>query len=156
MSGRIRIPKALREQVWLSIFNKQFEHKCYIDWCNNIINVFDFSVGHNIPVSKGGVTSLDNLKPICTRCNLSMSDTYTIDEWNKLGNSESAKELIDKIIEPVRKKRKLNSDSDSESDLKSEVKSETKSKLRNKVNSKVNSKDKSKVNKSIISSCLIM
>jgi len=112
MVGRIKIPKALREQVWLTIFQKQFEHKCYINWCKNIINVFDFSVGHNIPVSKGGSTSLDNLKPICARCNLSMSDTYTIDEWNKLGNSIDAKDIVEKMIEPNRKKRKINNDND--------------------------------------------
>jgi len=143
MSGRIKIPKALREQVWITIFNKQFEHKCYIDWCKNIINVFDFSVGHNIPVSKGGVTSLDNLKPICTRCNLSMSDTNTIDEWNKLGNSTDAALLVDKLIDSdkhVKKRRKVcNADSDSDSESKNKKKGSNKS-----------------TNKSIISSCLIM
>jgi hypothetical protein len=29
---------------------------------------------------------LENLIPICSRCNLSMSDNYSIDEWNKLYN----------------------------------------------------------------------
>ena len=83
------IPKALREQVWIKYFGKKYKHKCYIFWCKNDISVFDFQVGHNIPESKGGETVLENLRPICSRCNLSMSNTYTIDEWNKLGKPYS-------------------------------------------------------------------
>ena len=37
-----------------------------------------------IPESKGGQLDVTNLKPICARCNTSMSDNYTIKEWNKL------------------------------------------------------------------------
>ena len=80
-----RIPKALREQVWLRNMGHTFSKKCTIRWCSNKITVFDFHVGHNIPESKGGTIELENLKPICARCNLSMSDNYTIDEWNTLG-----------------------------------------------------------------------
>ena len=79
------IPKALREQVWLRYFNETYKHRCYIVWCKNEINVFDFQVGHNIPESKGGETVIENLRPICCRCNSSMSNTYTINEWNELG-----------------------------------------------------------------------
>ena len=78
------IPKAIREQVWLQTFGKVYENKCYISWCKNIISVFDFHVGHDQPESKGGTLDVNNLKPICARCNLSMSDNYTIEEWNKL------------------------------------------------------------------------
>ena len=78
---KANIPKALREQVWLETFGKMYEHSCHIEWCSNIINVFDFHVGHDIPESKGGTLTIDNLKPICARCNLSMGDNYTISEW---------------------------------------------------------------------------
>ena len=79
---KANIPKALREQVWIKIFGENFEHKCYVDWCTNEINVFDFHVGHDKPESKGGSLCVSNLKPICARCNLSMSNNYTIQEWN--------------------------------------------------------------------------
>ena len=82
MTTQQRIPKALREQVWLKTNNQQFQVKCPIAWCNNKINVFDFHVGHIIPQSKGGATTISNLKPICARCNLSMSNTYTITEFS--------------------------------------------------------------------------
>lgn len=53
-----------------------------VTWCANRINVFDFQCGHNIPESKGGDTTLENLLPICGRCNISMGNRYSIDEWS--------------------------------------------------------------------------
>ena len=76
------IPKALREQVWIQTAGPVFRCKCPVRWCKNTINVFDFQTGHNIPESKGGATRIDNLIPLCSRCNLSMSNNYTIEEWS--------------------------------------------------------------------------
>ena len=81
---KLTIPKAIREQCWITVFGKSFQHSCYIPWCKNVISVFDFHVGHDVPESKGGTLDINNLKPICARCNQSMSDTYTIQEWVKL------------------------------------------------------------------------
>jgi 5-methylcytosine-specific restriction endonuclease McrA len=75
------IPKALREQVWLTYVGPSFQRKCYIPWCKNTMNVFDFHVGHDNPESRGGATEIANLRPICARCNLSMGKTYTIQQW---------------------------------------------------------------------------
>ena len=36
------VPKALKEQVWINTFGKKFKNKCYVDWCNNEINVFNY------------------------------------------------------------------------------------------------------------------
>jgi len=85
MMNKKTIPKALKEQVWLKWCGRNFEAKCLVKWCANKITVFDWEAGHNIPESKGGETTLDNLIPICSRCNKSMSNNYTIEEWNKLG-----------------------------------------------------------------------
>jgi hypothetical protein len=89
---KAKIPKALREQVWRTVCKDAFEAKCPIKWCQNRITVFDFEVGHNIPESKGGTLDIHNLRPICGRCNCSMSNNYTIDEWNTLGNQSKKKE----------------------------------------------------------------
>ena len=78
------IPKALREQVWINCIGKKFEHKCTVTWCENIINVFNFETGHNIPESKGGTLDISNLRPICAKCNRSMGDSYTIDEFSAI------------------------------------------------------------------------
>ncbi len=79
-----KIPKALREQIWLRDIGRKYEGKCKIAWCENKMTVFDFQCGHDIPESHGGETILENLVPICSRCNLSMSNTYTIKQWNLL------------------------------------------------------------------------
>ena len=84
---KAHIPKALREQVWIQYYGTVFHNKCPTRWCQNRINVFDFQVGHNVPESKGGSTTIDNLVPICGRCNLSMSNTYTFDEWSQIFGS---------------------------------------------------------------------
>ncbi len=76
------IPQAVREAVWIYHCGRVFSAKCTVEWCRNEITVYDFQAGHNIPESKGGETTVDNLRPICSRCNLSMGDRYTIDEWN--------------------------------------------------------------------------
>ena len=112
------IPKAVREQCWIQSFGKSFEHKCYVSWCENLINPFDFHVGHDVPESKGGTLDVHNLKPICARCNLSMSDNYTIQEWQKLSpleeegekNIEGKNESIEKksIPHKLRKKHFMN------------------------------------------------
>jgi 5-methylcytosine-specific restriction endonuclease McrA len=60
-----------------------------VSWCDNIINVFNFQVGHDIPESKGGTLDIDNLKPICGNCNLSMSNNYSIKEWSNLIKNKS-------------------------------------------------------------------
>ena len=78
-----KIPKKVKEEVWVTNFGRKYESKCYITWCSNIINVFNFHVGHDKPESKGGTDDIHNLKPICDRCNLSMGNNNTIQEWNK-------------------------------------------------------------------------
>lgn len=79
-----QIPKRIREMVWNTYNSEKYSSKCYVSWCNNIINVFNYQVGHDIPESKGGTLDLSNLKPICGNCNLSMGNKYTITEWCKL------------------------------------------------------------------------
>lgn len=80
------IPKALREAMWLKRNGRVYEAKCATTWCPNKITVFTAQAGHNIPECKGGATTLQNLVPICSRCNQSMGSTYTFDEWCTLGH----------------------------------------------------------------------
>ena len=79
-----KITGALREAVWIKTMGRTFEAKCPVVWCPNMITAFDFQAGHNIPESKGGSTTLPNLIAICARCNFSMGNQYTIDEWNAM------------------------------------------------------------------------
>ena len=87
---KAKIPKAVREQLWLRDVGKEFESKCMTSWCKNTMTLFDYQCGHNIPESKGGKTVLENLVPICSRCNLSMSNNFTFEEWNSKHESKKS------------------------------------------------------------------
>ena len=95
------IPAAFREQIWLRTMGKVYEGKCPVVWCQNNITVHDFQSGHNIPESKGGKTLPDNLIPICSRCNQSMGDRYTIDQWNALGKATNTETHVP-IVKPAK------------------------------------------------------
>jgi 5-methylcytosine-specific restriction endonuclease McrA len=82
-----RIPAALREQVWLHTNGPIFSSKCSVKWCKNRITVFDFQCGHKHAEAIGGHTTLDNLTPLCSRCNQSMGIMH-FDDWQKLGGYE--------------------------------------------------------------------
>ena len=83
---KAKIPTAIQEAIWVQKMGRVFEGKCLTTWCPNIITVFDFHAGHNIPESKGGTIDPENLYPICARCNLSMGDRYTFIEWCSLSH----------------------------------------------------------------------
>jgi hypothetical protein len=78
------IPKALREALWIKYHGQTFRAKCLTSWCPNTVTAYDFQAGHNVPESKGGPTTLENLRPICARCNGSMNNNYTFDQWDML------------------------------------------------------------------------
>jgi 5-methylcytosine-specific restriction endonuclease McrA len=88
VATKANIPKALREQVWLRHAGRVYERKCLVTWCKNIMTVFDFHVGHDVPESLGGATEIANLRPICARCNLSMGSSYTVQEWSRLSTAQ--------------------------------------------------------------------
>jgi 5-methylcytosine-specific restriction endonuclease McrA len=73
----------LKREIWQKHIGEKYNAKCYIKWCNNIITPFNFEAGHNIPESKGGSTTIDNLYPICSTCNKSMGNRYSIHEFSE-------------------------------------------------------------------------
>ena len=89
-----KISAALREQVWIQSRGHVFKAKCAVTWCQNIITVFDFQCGHDIPESKGGPTDITNLYPICGKCNLSMGNHYTFKEWCLLYKGKAQEEPL--------------------------------------------------------------
>lgn len=85
------IPKSLKENVWLHWIGPKYSHKCHVAWCNNKITPFSFEAGHDIPESRGGETTVENLRPICASCNKSMGNRYTIQEFSKLHSAQQRK-----------------------------------------------------------------
>jgi hypothetical protein len=66
---RPKITLELRKKVWN---NDLMKGKCFC--CQEIIEYTDFECGHVIPVSLGGLTNLENLRPICHKCNKDMGN----------------------------------------------------------------------------------
>jgi hypothetical protein len=77
------VNKGLKEKIWLNNFGNQFEVLCPCCEIRNI-NPFSFSTGHIKPESKGGETSVKNLKPICCHCNSRMGTLNYYDYKNKI------------------------------------------------------------------------
>jgi 5-methylcytosine-specific restriction endonuclease McrA len=66
------IPKTLKKMVWDKyIGENKGKAKCYCCKHQDIRQI-DFEAGHVKAESKGGSTTVDNLRPICHQCNISM------------------------------------------------------------------------------------
>ena len=83
MARRKKIPQRHKMEVWYRYIGEKYKATCMVPWCQHVITPFNFPLGHNQPHSRDGGTDVDNLRPICAQCNLSMSNRYTIDEWNE-------------------------------------------------------------------------
>lgn len=68
---RKSIPKRIKDMVWeQSMGQNKAEGPCFC--CKKIINITDYHCSHIISVSNRGSDTLENLKPLCAQCNLSM------------------------------------------------------------------------------------
>jgi 5-methylcytosine-specific restriction endonuclease McrA len=70
------IPAEVKRQVW-NTYNgvEKGQAKCFTCGVNDI-SQGTFEAGHVIPEFMGGVTSLENLRPICSGCNKSMATKH--------------------------------------------------------------------------------
>ena len=64
-------PLALRNAVWKTYVQDTTNPKCYCCGVESI-STGNFECGHIISKAKGGLTNLENLRPICSLCNKSM------------------------------------------------------------------------------------
>lgn len=80
---RPKISKDLRKKVWGS---SDMCSNCYC--CDESLDFDNFECGHIIPVCQGGLTHLNNLKPICHECNKDMG-TMNLEEYKKIRNEQS-------------------------------------------------------------------
>jgi len=81
-----------RRIIWEKYYGSVYESSCYI--CKNeIINVFNFELGHGKAKALNGSDTIKNLSPICSGCNRAMGLMSP-----KLFQKEQKYLLIDKII----------------------------------------------------------
>ena len=77
---RLPIPNVIRNKVWVASNGESWYGKCHV--CEETIAITGFHCGHDVAVSKGGETTVENMKPICSACNLSMG-TKTMSEMKQ-------------------------------------------------------------------------
>jgi hypothetical protein len=76
------IPKSVKIAVWNKNIGETIgKHKCM---CCNVADItqMNFHCGHIIAEAKGGKVHVDNLLPICSKCNRSMG-TQNLNEFKK-------------------------------------------------------------------------
>ncbi len=74
------IPKTIRGIVWRNYF-KTLDNECTL--CDNIISLDNFECGHIKSRKNGGLDVVNNLLPICGKCNKAMSSTNLYDYCNQ-------------------------------------------------------------------------
>ena len=99
------IPKVLKDLCWNRwIGDNIAKHVCLCCEINEI-KMNSFHCGHILAESNGGATSVENMKPICAACNLSMGQTNLNDFRKRCGfgnNAVQKKKAI--VVKPKVKK----------------------------------------------------
>lgn len=67
---RKSFPKSLRHSLWRETFQDSMNGYCFV--CSCSVNIENFHAGHIISVKNGGTDNKDNLRVVCSLCNLSM------------------------------------------------------------------------------------
>jgi 5-methylcytosine-specific restriction endonuclease McrA len=77
------ISAPMKQTVWLNEFGKKYDGLCPV--CKiKTIETNDFHCGHILAESKGGNLEVNNLRPICAKCNTSMGSKHMNDYINEL------------------------------------------------------------------------
>lgn len=98
------VPKVVRDLAWNRWIGEDVaKHKCMCCEINEI-RMNSFQCGHVIAEANGGKTTVDNLRPICSACNLSMG-TENMDEFKARcgfgGAAAAAPPPVPAVAEPV-------------------------------------------------------
>lgn len=85
-SGRKeKIPAGVRTTVWNTYIGEdKGAGKCFVG-CKERISQANFECGHVQAESCGGAVTIQNLRPICKRCNCSMGKQNMEEYMNKYG-----------------------------------------------------------------------
>ena len=90
---KLKIPTALKRQVWIKFNKNSIEGKCYV--CERVIYSDDFQAGHIESEYSGGKLHIDNLQPICKPCNTSCG-TRNLNEFRSIINSQKNEKVEEK------------------------------------------------------------
>jgi 5-methylcytosine-specific restriction endonuclease McrA len=103
---RASLPSAVRMAVWNKHFGREAgAGECYC--CREKIYQQAFECGHILAAAKGGSDAIDNLRPLCRNCNLSMRDDH-MDDFMRIYFPNSVDDKVPETKEPrirIRAKR---------------------------------------------------
>jgi hypothetical protein len=94
LNVRKKVPPPLRSAVWEKFIQEKENAKC--PFCKEHISPENFEVGHDLTVSKGGGYDINNLFPICGKCNKIMS-TDSFKEMCQKNNFNTHAPVFQKI-----------------------------------------------------------
>ena len=78
---KLKIPKKIREESWKMHIGDTIQGICYS--CNDPIKFSNFQTGHILSKYEASLLSIDNLRPICSHCNLSCG-IMNINDFKKM------------------------------------------------------------------------
>jgi hypothetical protein len=117
------ISSVLKDRVWDRYIGRRIGYTdCYLK-CGTKIRQSHFECGHIVSRKDGGVTSVDNLRPICSKCNKSMGCNNMIkfvnlNHFDKCGlydpnfDELCLKECVDKIKPAISEYDKLKAENE--------------------------------------------
>ncbi len=97
---RLPISKKLQEQIWQKKYNACTSACCPIYNCGKILSrdiSNSWQCGHITSHNNGGLTTLENLKPLCTPCNQKMSDM----NWDTYEDKLMRNDIIDDYFDGI-------------------------------------------------------
>ena len=76
---KVQIPKTIKKMVWNLYVGSTVAETACLCCQQETITMLQFHCGHVVPESKGGLNTLENLRPICGPCNMSMGTQHMKD-----------------------------------------------------------------------------
>lgn len=134
-----KIPECVRNAVWNKYMGEAKRSPCYTG-CGEIISAALMHVGHIQAESCGGETTIQNLRPICSKCNTSMgrknmrefiaewgfTSPLTLEDDTQLPKTEIPSKATTKTTKRKKVDGESKAESESISDGKSKAESESK------------------------------
>ena len=103
------IPKVVKDLSWNKwVGDDVAKTKCLCCGVNEI-KMSTFHCGHVIAEANGGSTTVDNLRPICSACNLSMRTENMNTFKNKCGFDKKVEAKVEAKVEKINKLLALDS-----------------------------------------------
>lgn len=84
-SSMKKLPTAIRSAVWNKYIGEEYGVSTCFTGCGSRIAQNNFQIGHVVSKHRNGTNHIENLRPICQRCNTSMGSTDMYEFMSEYG-----------------------------------------------------------------------